>query len=98
VATKPYRIARQEHLASMLDELQRLGRLNWRWDYDEAAHRAIFAVREPGQDWISLDTRSAEALVQRQCDTLGMRWRPVAHPGGEEQRRAAVAWIEADTP
>jgi hypothetical protein len=79
----------------MLDELQARGRLTWRWAYDTARSRAVFHVALQGGESRALDTRSAEQLVQGACDVLGIRWRPVAHPGGEKQREQVVAWIEA---
>jgi hypothetical protein len=95
MARKPYRNARQEHLAQ-LDELKRAGRLDWRFGYDEADHRAIFHVRLADNDWRTLDTKTAEGVVQSECDGLGLPWHPVAHPGGESQREPVVAWIAAE--
>ncbi len=95
MARPPYRIARQEHLGDMLDALEAYGHLAWRWEYDVSRSRAIFHVRVGGEGWCALDTRAAEALVQAQCDLLGIRWRPVPHPGGELQRSDVVAWIHA---
>ncbi len=48
-----YQIARQRHLGDMLDRLQRLGVLRWRWDY--ADRRAIY--------WIALGAASAVSLI-----------------------------------
>ena len=80
----------------MLDDLQGRGLLEWRWDYDNAHSRAIFHVRVKGGDWRALDTRAAEGVVQGECDALGLRWRPVPHPGGETQRTRIQAWINRE--
>lgn len=88
---RPYRIARQEHLGDMLDRLGELGHVAWRWDY--ADRRAIFHVRLRGGEWQTLDTKSAETVVQAACDRLGIRWKPVPLPGGEAQRAEVEAWI-----
>lgn len=77
----------------MLDRLQELGRLRWRWDYEPP--RAVFHVRVARGEWEIHDTRSTERLVQRECDALGIRWKPIPHPGGEVQRAAVRAWIES---
>ena len=91
MARRPYRIARQQHLGDMLDELARRRRLSWRWDY--AKRRAIYHVALTGEVERQFDTRAAEQLVQTECDTLGIRWRPVPHPGGEDQLAAVQSWI-----
>src|SRR5262249_52295736 len=82
MARNPYRIARQEHLGDMLDELQRRGRLSWRWEYDKARHRAIYWVERQGPS-IPLETQAAEELAQAECDALGIRWLPVPHPAAK---------------
>lgn len=91
VARRPYRIARQEHLGDMLDELQMRRRLQWRWDYAE--QRAVYHVREDEGPWRTLDTKRAEQVAQRHCDELGIPWKPVPHPGGESQRMPVAEWI-----
>jgi hypothetical protein len=91
MAHRPYHIARQQHLGDTLDELARRGRLSWRWDY--ANRRAIYHVTLAGQSERQLDTRAAERVVQAECDALGIRWRPVPHPGGEDQLAVVHAWI-----
>ena len=88
MARHPYHIARQEHLGDALDHLRDRGRLRWRWDY--ANSRAIYRVTLPGEKERALDTATAERLVQRQYDELGVRWLPVPHPGGEKQRAETV--------
>jgi hypothetical protein len=92
MARDPYHIARQEHLGDMLDELQMHGRLSWRWEYDTSRRRAIYHV-DKGDGSEALDTRSAERLVQAECDQLGIRWRPVPHPGGQKQRETVLGWM-----
>jgi hypothetical protein len=92
MAKKPYRTARQEHLADMLDKLQRRGRLTWVWDYDVPASRAIYWVERLGTT-TQLLTQAAEELVQQECDTLGIHWLPVPHPGGETQRARILAQL-----
>ena len=77
MAKRPYQIAREEHLG---DKLARAGRLTWRWDYSDK--RAIYYVARTGQDERKLDTRVAEQVVQTESDALGIRGRPVPHPGG----------------
>ncbi len=72
----------------MLDTLQAKGRLEWKWDYNDARRRAIFRVKVRGESWQALDTKRAEAVVQAQCDELSLGWRPVPHPSGEAQHEA----------
>jgi hypothetical protein len=91
MARSPYRIARQEHVGDALDDLQARGRLAWRWAY--ANRRAIYNVRQDGQPERSLDTRSAEQLVSAEYQALAIPWRPVPHPGGEDQRGPVLEWI-----
>ena len=86
----PYRIARQQHLGEALDSLATLGQLSWRWEYDVARSRAVFNVTLPGENEEALDTRTAEALVQRLMADVGFRWIPVPHPGGERQLEVAL--------
>jgi hypothetical protein len=98
VARRPYKIARQEHLADALDHLQEMGRLRWRWDYDDTARRAIFHIAMPPDSELSAhDTRSAETIAQGLFDELQVRWRPVPHPGGEDQRAEVQRWITEHT-
>lgn len=85
MARKPYRIARQQHLGDALDELERAGRLSWRWEYDYTRSRAIFHIRVPDATEQALDTRAAEKLVVAMVEAQGERWLPVPHPGGERQ-------------
>ena len=92
MASHSYRIARQEHLGEMLDRLEGRGRLRWRWEYDTANGRAIFHVDQDGTSR-ALVTRDAEQVAQSECDALGIRWKPVPHPGGEDQRRKVLDWI-----
>jgi hypothetical protein len=73
------------------DGLQQRGRLDWRWDY--ANRRAIFHVRRDGGEWQTLDTLRAEAVAQAEFNALGIRWKPVPHPGGETQHTEVDAWI-----
>jgi hypothetical protein len=97
MARHPYRIARQQHLGEMLDELMSMGRLSWRWDYADS--RAIYHVALKAQDEQQLDTKAAEQVAQAECDTLGIRWRPVPHPGGESQLAGVKSWINgSDAP
>ena len=91
MAKHPYRIARQEHLGDMLRALQAKGRPRWRWGY--ANRRAIFIVKLRNGSWRALDTTAAEDIVQAECDELGIRWRPVPHPGGESQRKIITDWM-----
>jgi hypothetical protein len=78
----------------MLDELQRRGLLKWRWDYNDALRTAYYWIAIEGVEK-RFETRSAEDLVQRLCDSEGIVWKPVSHPGDEAQRKAALAWIRA---
>ena len=96
MARKPYRLARQEHLADALDDLNNRGQLTWRWDYDDEGHRAVYNVQLTGEERKSLDTKSAESLVLRLYTTLEIPWRAIPHPGGEEQRGPVVAWIKRE--
>ena len=90
--TNPYRLARQEHVGDMLDELARRGRLGWKWDYNFEKSRAIYRVAIVDKILV-LDTKKAEELVQRECDELGIRWKPVPHPGGQSLRDEVNEWI-----
>lgn len=91
----PYRIARQEHLGDMLDTLAEDASLRWKWDYDNAKRRAIFNIKLPNRSWQALDTKKAEYVVQAECNELGIRWRPVPHPGGESQRKIITQWMNS---
>ena len=93
MARHPYHVARQQHLGDALDDLKARGKLDWRWDY--ADRRAIFRIQMTGSDWIARDTRAAEQLVQAEYDKTGIRWKAVAHPGGEDQLAETLAWINA---
>jgi hypothetical protein len=92
---KPYHIARQQHLGSMLDSLQAMGQLTWRWDYGD--RRATWWITETGRAERRFNTRGAEELVQRVCDEERIVWRPVPHPGGTDQLRDTEAWIAAES-
>lgn len=98
MARSPYRIARQEHLGDMLDRLQRLGLLTWRWDYEVRKGRgtgsAIYWVTEPGQRMRKLDTKQAEELALRLCKQESIVWLAVPNPGGETQRDETLRKIE----
>jgi hypothetical protein len=95
----PYRIARQEHLGNMLDQLQSFGLLTWAWDYEIRPGRetgsAIYWVTEPGQGKHKLDTRRAEELTLRLCHQQGIVWLPVPPPGGKTQLAETLRKIEA---
>lgn len=91
MARSPYRIARQQHVGDALDDLQARGLLRWRWAYADSS--AIYWVTEAGREERRLDTRRAEALVQRHYDELGVPWVAVSHPGGEVQLQAALKHI-----
>jgi hypothetical protein len=84
VARSPYRIARQEHVGDMLDELQDLGLLDWHWDYENSS--AVYWVTESGQSKRKLGTKQAEELVLKLCKQQAIVWLPVPPPGGEDQR------------
>jgi hypothetical protein len=84
VARNPYRTARQEHLADMLDQLQRDGLLLWQWDYKDSS--AIYWVTPAGQCKLKLSTKQAEELVSQLCEQQGIVWFPVPQPGGENER------------
>jgi len=90
MARPPYHIARQEHVGDALDDLQRRGYLTWRWEYDNANSRAIYKITVTGEAVQTLDTKSAEGLVQHYYTQLGVRWIPVPHPGGERARQDAL--------
>jgi len=90
-----YRIARQRHVGDMLDQLQSMGLLTWKWRYDTANSRAIYRVALGNDPVRELRTREAEELVQDVCDEHGIIWEPVPHPGGEDKLReveARIAW------
>jgi hypothetical protein len=96
-----YHIARRRHLGQMLDRLRDQGLLRWRWDYEKppgrGTGRAVYWIALPGQAERKLDTRGAEQLVQRMCDQQDIVWKPVPHPGGEDQLAGVQAWIAAET-
>lgn len=91
MAKSPYRIARQEHVAGMLDELQELGVLVWHWDYENSS--AIYWVTKSGHDRRKLGTKQAEALVGELCQQEGIAWLPVPPPGGEKERAETLRQI-----
>lgn len=93
MAKSPYRIARQEHVAEMLDELQERGALVWQWDYENSS--AIYWVTKPGRDRRKLGTKQAETLVSELCQQEGIVWLPVPPPGGEKQRAETLRQIAA---
>ena len=94
MARSPYRIARQEHLGDMLDRLQRLGLLTWRFEYEVQTSSAIYWVTEPGQRMRRLGTKGAEELALRLCKQEGIVWLAVTNPGGEIERADTLRKIE----
>jgi hypothetical protein len=88
----PYRIARQEHLGNMLDQLQGLGLLTWEWGYEN--HSAVYWIAEIGHQRRKFDTRRAELLALKLCEQQGIVWLPVPHPGGEVQLAVTLRNIE----
>ena len=94
----PYRIARQEHLGDMLDRLQGLGLLTWKWDYEVRKGResgsAVYWVTEPGRRRRKLDTKRAEELAVGLCQQENIVWLPVPYPGGETHRAETLRKIE----
>jgi len=90
MARRPYHTARQEHVGDMLDQLQQRGRLQWTWDYADSS--AIYNITLEGVTK-SLGTKAAEAIAQGECDTLGIRWKPVGGNGGETDRTKTMRWI-----
>ena len=86
-----YPIARQRHLGDTLDKLARRGVLSWRWDY--ANRRAIYWISLPGVPEMKYDTKTAEDLVQRLCDSMKLPWRPVPHHGEVGQYQVVQAWM-----
>lgn len=95
---RPYRIARQEHLGNMLDQLQDRGLLTWAWDYEfrhgHGTGSAVYWVTEAGQRKRKLDTKRAEELVLELCRRQGIVWLAVPHPGNESLRRETLRKIE----
>jgi hypothetical protein len=82
----------------MLDHLQSLGLLSWRWDYEvkpgHGSGSAIYWVTEAGRRMRKLDTRRAEQLAMTLCAQQGIVWLPVPSPGGEAQRAETLQKIE----
>jgi len=93
MAQYPYRIARQEHIGDMLDEFQNMGLVGWRFYYDSHKSTAYYYISVANRPEDRYDTKSVEVFVQNLCDREGIIWRPVPHPGGEEQRNKIQAWI-----
>jgi hypothetical protein len=91
VARSPYRIARQEHVGDMLDELQDLGLLDWRWAYENSS--AVYWVTESGRGKRKLGTKKVEELVLELCRQQAIVWLPVLPPGGEELRAETLRKI-----
>lgn len=69
--------------------------LTWRWEYDNASRRAFYWITLDAKPEQRFDTSRAEQLVQRLCDEQSIVWRPVPHPGGEDQLREVQKWIES---
>lgn len=90
----PYKIHRQMHLGDMLDELQSKGALEWRWEYDVPNKAAVYWVQLRGKAKRKLDTRRAEAVVQKITNELGIVWIPAAHHGGIENWAIALDKME----
>lgn len=88
MARSPYRIARQEHVGDMLDELQDLGLLDWYWDYENSS--AVYWVTESGRSIRKLGTKQAEKLVLKLCKQQAIVWLPVPPPGGADQRATTL--------
>jgi len=82
----------------MLDQLQSLGLLTWKWGYEvRQGHEtgsAIYWVTEPGRHTQKLDTKRAEELALKLCKQEGIVWLPVPHPGGETLRAETLRKIE----
>ena len=95
----PYRIARQQHLGAMFDQLQDLGLLTWSFDLEYPPGRttstAVYWVTESGQRTRKLGTKQAEDLALRLCGQVDILWLPVPHPGGESERAETERKIEA---
>jgi hypothetical protein len=95
---RPYHIARQEHLGDVLDRLQDLSLITWKWDYEVRKGResgsAVYWVTEPGRRRRKLDTKRAEELALRLCQQESIVWLAVPHPGGETQRAETLRKIE----
>ncbi|WP_327241596.1 hypothetical protein [Streptomyces sp. NBC_01320] len=94
-----YKIARQEHLGSMLTHLQQERYpLVWRGEYLVPAGKttttALWWIALPGQVEQWYDTREAERLVSGICLAVGIIWEPVAAPGGATQLAEALARME----
>lgn len=88
-----YRVARQRHVGEMLDRLQAMNLLAWRWEYDTARSRAIYWVTLPNQQEQRLQTKPVETLVKELCDRNGIVWKPVPPPGGERELETVQAWM-----
>lgn len=96
-ADPDYRLARQRHLGNTLDDLESLGLLRWRWQYDATRSRAVYwigPVEAAIGELQPLDTRAAEELVQANCDAISKVWRPVPAPGGRTQLMQTQQWIK----
>lgn len=91
MARSPYRIARQEHLGDVLDRLQELGLIAWRWDYENSS--AVYWVTQSGRGQRKLGTKKAEDLVLELCKQQAIVWLPVPSPGGEKQRAETLRKI-----
>lgn len=94
-----YKIARQQHLASMLTHLQEHRYpLVWRGEYLVPAGKptttALWWIALPGQAEQWYHTHEAETLVSGICQAAGIIWEPVAPPGGATQLAEALARME----
>ena len=88
---RDYRISRQRHLGTMLDELQNVGLLDWEWEYDSARSRATYLIAVGDGERRTYETKPAEDLVMQLCQEHGLIWEPVRHPGGRKQLEEALA-------
>lgn len=93
MARYPFRIARQEHVGTALDDLVERGVVHsWRFEYDNINSRALFVVTTDGASEVLL-TKEAEKFVQARYDELMVRWKAVPHPGSAKHLRETLAWI-----
>jgi hypothetical protein len=67
----------------MLDVLESRGHLKWIWGY--ANSRAIYNILFNDGSHEACDIKEAEYVAIAKCEALGICWRPVAYPGGEDQ-------------
>lgn len=104
MARPPYRIARQEHIGTALNDLVQRGVVQrWRFEYDEETGTAYFDITTKAKRTSELDsltftstrltTRDTEKFVQARYDELMVRWKAVPHPGSAKHLRETLAWI-----